>query len=246
MPLEVLKQLSTHQTSTLLALKKKLSSPKPDSFLPFQQPTILPEMGTTEDSNLLESKQSLFKHKSTKSSPQCWVCCRTFCSSQALKNHVDVKHLNKMAYKCSKCGECFKWRTGLCKHRRDLCPFGSHENSSFLTNSNSHNVHNDDFSNGVDNKNIINDVIKSQSLHSGVSSGNVLRHETPNNNECNSDVKISSYSDLTYESDQSGKKSSEQTHKDEPKKSDNQEGNENLHHPIESPEKNQYDNENKF
>ena len=120
-PLEVLNQLSSHQT--ILALKKKLSSPKNNS----QQSMNINE-GKIED-NIIADNNSL-KIKSTKSSPQCWVCYRTFCSSQALKNHVDVKHLNKMAYKCNKCGECFKWRTGLCKHRRDLCPFRFQDQSN--------------------------------------------------------------------------------------------------------------------
>ncbi|ESO07684.1 hypothetical protein HELRODRAFT_135774, partial [Helobdella robusta] len=48
----------------------------------------------------------------------CQNCSAVFTQMKSLKEHVDGVHLQKKSFHCVDCGEAFKWRACLSKHRR--------------------------------------------------------------------------------------------------------------------------------
>lgn len=57
---------------------------------------------------------------------QCAYCDAVFNRSHVLKEHVNGVHFKKKMFHCPDCGESFKWRAELSRHRRvpGLCPCG--------------------------------------------------------------------------------------------------------------------------
>lgn len=70
--------------------------------------------GITPSSALGEVGRSVFA---------CNFCSMTFTVAASLKEHVNGIHLQIKMFHCEMCGEAFKWRSDLSKHRRIVCPF---------------------------------------------------------------------------------------------------------------------------
>ena len=86
--------------------------------------------------------RSLLRLKSTLLTSSAWCLCGflqdglpcPYCPTLLkgkpnLQDHIRAIHMAVKKYRCKQCGEAFKWRNSLSRHRRTVCPYPNRPSS---------------------------------------------------------------------------------------------------------------------
>ena len=69
-----------------------------------------------------EEKEKKAKKQKSSNTLFCDICGQGVPSPSALRIHIGAVHENKKPWKCNKCGETYKYKSGLVHHKKDKCP----------------------------------------------------------------------------------------------------------------------------